>query len=588
MELNNKWTNFFAFILVVAMGALMFFSLKDTALTYDELAHIPAGYSYLKLKDYRINPEHPPLAKDIAALPLMFMDLNWPKDNPAFSDVKNNQWWIQYDTGTQFIWRSNNDPFAIILAARCGMILLTLALGYLIFIFARKRFGNKVALLSLFFYSFCPNFLAHGRLVTTDVGATFGIVLAMHFFLEMFDRPSLKNIILAGLALGIALCFKFSTVLLIPLFGILCIFYAVKREPNIFGFLRYCFYCILAGLVAVFLVIIPLYYIQSYNEPLDKLIYDADSLLEGQNMALWRNISIEVLKIPVLRPLGIYLIGFFKAGHRTIFGNTTFFMGQVNTTAWWQYFPTVYAIKVPLALLFLSMLGIYAYARRAGEKKLLNRIKTNIHIFAMILWLVIYWAVSVFGNLNIGIRHLLPVFPFMMMLCALGLVYFWKHFSPQSKTVRFIFVLVFSGLLIWYAIEPLRAFPDYLSYFNELVWPMDNGRNIVVDSNVDWGQDFYKLHRYAQEHGIRDIKMHFLGGSDPQYFFGSGYTKIDRYSGPQKGWLAISATYFKNGTAIPLADIKKFNPDDTLYYSWLKDTKPTAIIGRSIYLFNIK
>jgi len=587
MELNTKWTNLFAFLLLCAMGALMFFSLKDTALTYDELAHIPAGYSYLKLKDYRINPEHPPLAKDLAALPLQFMNLHWPKDNPAFSDIKNNEWWIQYDTGTQFIWHSDNDPFAIILAARLPMIALTILLGLVIFIFARRYFGNKVALLSLFFYAFCPNFLAHGRLVTTDIGATFGIVLATMLFLQMFRAPNLGNIIWAGLGLGIAFCFKFSTVLLIPFLGFLAICYAWKKDKSAISVFRYIFYCLAAGLIAVFLIIIPLYHIQSYNEPLAKLVYDANTLLEGPQMSLYRNIALQILNIPVLRPLGIYLIGFFKAGHRTIFGNTTFFMGQINNTAWWQYFPVVYAIKTPLAIFVFAALGLWAWAKRAGEKKLLNRLKANFEMTSLILWILIYWAVSVFGNLNIGIRHLLPAIPFMMILIAQGTIYFWKHFSPQNRVGKTLAVLIFWVLIAWYAIQPLRAYPDYISYFNELVGSMENGRNFVVDSNVDWGQDFYKLNRYVQENGIRNIKMHFLGGSDPQYFFGAGYTKIDRYSGPQKGWIAISATYYKNGTAIPLPEIKKYNPDDALYYSWLRNVKPAAIIGRSIYLFKI-
>ncbi|MBC7074413.1 glycosyltransferase family 39 protein, partial [Candidatus Parcubacteria bacterium] len=152
-------------------------SIKDSA-TSDENPHIVAGYSYLKLKDMRLNPEHPPLLKDLAAFPLLFLKLNFPKDSPAWQQVDGPYWWHQFNLGGEFLYHSGNDPDKILFFARLSMILLLIFCGYFIFKFAKDFFGEKVAILSLFFFSFSPTFLAHGRLVTTDVGAGFGVVLA--------------------------------------------------------------------------------------------------------------------------------------------------------------------------------------------------------------------------------------------------------------------------------------------------------------------------------------------------------------------------------------------------------------------------
>ena len=187
--MSQKTTNIIAALLLSIMFISAFTSYLGDSLTMDELSHIPAGYSYLSQKDFRINPEHPPLIKDLAAFPLLFLNLNFPSDSDAWNKDVNGQWAY----GWELLYNSGNNPDQMIFWARLPMVFVLILLGWFLFYWTKKEFGNKVALLTLTLFTFSPNLLAHGRLVTTDVGATLGILLATYFWLEFLKKPSKKN-----------------------------------------------------------------------------------------------------------------------------------------------------------------------------------------------------------------------------------------------------------------------------------------------------------------------------------------------------------------------------------------------------------
>jgi len=202
--------------------------MKGDSATMDEMSHIPAGYSYLSQKDFRINPEHPPLIKDLAAGPLLFLNLNFPTNHSSWTEGINEQWWF----GSQLLYYSGNNPDQIIFWARIPMILLLMFLGWFLFRWARELAGNKTALLVLALFSFSPTLLAHGRLVTTDIAAALGVVMATYFWLKFLKSPTKKNIILAGLIFGLSMLFKFSLALLVPFFAIITVIYAWLFAPG--------------------------------------------------------------------------------------------------------------------------------------------------------------------------------------------------------------------------------------------------------------------------------------------------------------------------------------------------------------------
>ncbi|MEK7596045.1 MAG: hypothetical protein AAB564_00620, partial [Patescibacteria group bacterium] len=173
--ISRKISSIIAGFLLALMFVLMFFSAWNESATMDELAHIPAGYSYLTQKDYRLNPEHPPLIKDLAALPLLFLNINFPADHSSWKNDVNGQW----SFGSVFLYESGNDADKIIRLARLPIMLLTILFGWLFFRWIRRRYGDQTGLLALFFFVFSPTFIAHGRYVTTDIAAAFGFFLGL-------------------------------------------------------------------------------------------------------------------------------------------------------------------------------------------------------------------------------------------------------------------------------------------------------------------------------------------------------------------------------------------------------------------------
>ncbi len=581
--MSNRFTNTIAFFLLASAFVLCFFSLFNDCWTFDETAHIASGYSYLTQQDFRLNPEHPPLIKDLAAAPLLFLNLNFPKEHHSWTQEGEPVWWLQFDFANQFLYQSGNDPDQILLFARIPMLLLFIFLAWFVFFWAKKLFGNKTALLSLFFIALSPTFLAHGRLVTTDVGAALGTVLATYFWLKFLKKPSWKNVLLTSFILGVSLLFKFSLLLLIPFLGIVVLFYIwVYKKP----FLKYIALSALVGLIALIFVIWPIYQAHSFNYPVQQQLKDTAFRLESASAPefiakplLWMSGQ------PILRSLGHYFTGIVMTVSRAGGGNTTFYLGQISAEAWRSYFPIVYLIKIPLPFHILTLLALIWFLISIFRKKNLvikKWLSKYFAEFAMLIFLVIYWTTSIKGNLNIGVRHLLPIFPFTIILVSRATVLWLK--KPAIK-MKHIFV---GFLLLWQVISVILIYPSFLAYFNELVGGPANGYKYVTDSNLDWGQDLRRLTDFVEENKIDKIYLNYFGGGSPSYYLGDKYQRWDAKQKPDQlppnSWLAISVNELQGGRAIP---VKGFN-QKTDHYNWLNQYEPTAVIGHSIFVYYIK
>lgn len=577
--MSNRLTNLIAAGLLILMFFLAFFSMKDISLTMDESAHIPAGYAYLSQKDYRLNPEHPPLIKDLAALPLLTQSLNFPENHPSWLEGVNRQWWF----GNQFLYQSGNDADKIIFWSRIPMILILIFIGWLIFHWARKLGGNFTGISVLFLFALSPTFLAHGRLVTTDVGATLGIVLAIFFYLKFLKNPKKLNIILAGLTLGIALLLKFSCILLLPLFAIITLVYLFlfsekgRKLKNLF---RYVGLGLLV-LVVVALVIWSVYLFHTWNYPLEKQVEDTKYLLSSNPFPTLIRTNVWMAQNPILRPFGHYLLGLSMATQRVAGGNTVYFLGMVSAAGWWYYFPLVYFLKVPLAFHLLTLLAIL-FAIFCWKR---GWLREHFPEFSMLVFLAIYWITSIKGNLNIGVRHVLPVFPFTYILVALAIKK--GYWNLKSIPVRKIIIVSLLILGFWYGFSSLSTFPHYLSYFNEIGEGPENGYKYVVDSNYDWGQDLKRLKNWVEKNNIEKIYVDYFGGGDAPYYLREKYIPWQGTNPhnefPKGNYLAISATLLQGGRGTP---VKGFN-QPTGYYNWLNDYRPVTRAGNSIFIYYI-
>jgi len=594
--MNHKTKiNFIAAILLIIMVVLGFLSMKEESAIMDEVAHIPAGYSYLIKKDMRLNPEHPPLIKDLAAIPLYFIDkINFPEQIPAWQTKVNGQW----DFGFNFLYKSNNDADKIIFWSRIPMLLILLILGLYIFKWTKELFGPSSALFALFLYTFSPTFIAHGRYVTTDVGAAAGFFIATYYFVKFLQSPSKKNLFLAGIFFGIAQIIKFSLFLLIFYFAVLIIIKTILLQKKLvfskkaliqFGsFLKNFLLIIIIGYL---IIVYPLYLFHISGYPQEKQVFDTNYISSHFPLKIINQPLVWMAKQPVLRPYAQYLLGLCMVFQRATGGNTTFFLGEVTNKGWHKYFPIVYLIKTPLVLHIFTIIALIFIAWQIKKpfwirpvKRMFVWSKNHFPELAMLIFLMVYWGASISSNLNIGVRHILPAFPFTYVLITGQIKNIFRRIKKEK--VKMIASSVFGILLIWYAFSSLSIFPYYLTYFNELTGGAKNGYIYVTDSNLDWGQDLKRLTKWIEKNNIQRIKLDYFGGGLPEYYLKEKYEPWWGERNPneaKKSWLAVSATFLQQGRAIPVKGWSQ--PTD--YYLWLYQYEPKTVIGNSIFVYYI-
>ena len=590
--------------LILMMAGSLFLminsSLKESA-TMDELAHIPAGYSYVAKLDYRLNPEHPPLLKALSAFPLLFANLNFPTDIRAWTEDINGQW----DMGTAFIYQSGNDADFIIQLSRIAPILMTLLLILFTYFLAKKVMGEKWALIPAAFVAFSPTFLAHGHYVTTDVAAAFGIVSATYFFAKAIEKNTWKNLALAGIFFGIAQLLKFSMFLLVPYFMLLAgIWGTAKALRADSGKIKELFKQALVQIknLAImfgigYALIYPVYFAFTLNYPIEKQVADTEFLLGsyagGPNKNACAELKIRCLAettikmagSKALRPYAQYALGFLMVSQRASGGNTGYFLGEVSGGGWTHYFPTVYALKESLPLLLLALLalgtGIYAFFKKPFKKikELPNAVATKFPETAMLVFIAVYAVVSIRSPLNIGIRHLMPMMPFIYIL---SLETIRTRFAKAAKPIMII-------ALVWLGVGTAIASPYYISYFNEIGGGINSGYKYVTDSNYDWGQDLKRLDKFVEDNGIDKIAIDYFGGGNPEYYMGD---KVEYWwssrGNPSKvgiNWLALSVNTLQQAKARTAPGFYRAPEDE---YSWIKNPyEPYAKAGTSIFIYKL-
>ncbi|HSX02618.1 MAG TPA: glycosyltransferase family 39 protein [Candidatus Saccharimonadia bacterium] len=592
--------------LLAAMFGLSLGAMVGESAIVDEVAHIPSGYSYLHYGDYRLNPEHPPLMKDLAGLPLQFMNLTFPDHEPAWTTDVNGQW----ESGWNFIYHIGNNADAILFWARLPILLVAIGFGVVLYQFARRRWGVAVGLMTLLFYTLSPNFLAHDHYVTTDLGASAFLFLALISFVRFVEKPGRRSFWLLSLGLAGAQLAKFNAVLLFPyLLLVAIIMAAIWRQPK-GGWVRAKQY--IGGLVGasfVSVVWVWLYYLpQTINMPQavqDKLI--AGSLVSGPATHLVGLFSA-LNNVAIFKPLVQYLLGVAMVFTRVEGGNVTYFNGQVTNGSYHTYFPELFLVKTQVAFLILGLVAlVMALAvyfgrrpfkpwRQFGDSLRAHMLEWTIGGFA-----AFYFVVSVAGNLNLGIRHILPIYVPLFVLVALATVRLVRRLDRQRWGMMAGGTV--AVLLAWYAASALWAYPSFTAYFNEFIGGSANAGNYFSDSGVDWGQDLRNLKAYTERHPeIKRLAVDYFGGGDPRYYFcqrkydakgnliataagynctGSVYEEWHSQNGPYTGqYIAVSETFLENDRYYAALN-------HTMGYEYLRERTPIAKIGYSIYVYKL-
>lgn len=542
MLLKNR-LDVIACLLLILMGSVAILSMNGDSATSDEVAHIIAGYSYLVKQDYRLNPEHPPLLKDLAAIPILFTGIKFPENSSYWTSDPNGQWGL----GRFFLYYSGNNADQILFWSRIPTIILMLLLGLYIYRWSNELYGHRAALIALTLYSFSPNIIAHSRFVTTDLGVTFFIFISFYYFWKFLEKPTRLSFAIATITFTLAQLSKFTAIFLVPIFLLLVI---LKHRPlKSYGLMLFSSFLIVGFYYQLHMVNMPL---NIQHQLIDASITDVTGAYI-QYTTVAKNFLNALADISILRPYSQYLLGFFMAGGHTIVGHTSFFLGEIGKQHW-DYYVVAYLIKEPLASQILSLTAIGLALKKRNRPQPL--------MIGIIAFCGLYLIVFSGAQLQLGIRHILPLFPFIYMLTSGQIARIKK---PAFKAVTVI-------LIIWLAASSLLIFPSYLAYYNELIGGPKNGYVYFVDSNTDWGQDLKRLTHYVSENNISQIKVDYFGGGDPGYYLGQRYVYWEPGYGPTDGWFAVSASnyqWYQNE------------------YAWLKTFKPITQIGYSIFVYNI-
>jgi 4-amino-4-deoxy-L-arabinose transferase-like glycosyltransferase len=594
MENLKKHAGLFAAIMLSAFFLLSITLAWQESATYDERAHIPAAYTYVDRSDMRLNTEHPPLLKDLAGIPLLFLDLSFPYDHP---DWEKSGIHGQWSLGTEFLYGRGNDADLMLFWSRLPIILVALLLGFLIYRFTKELAGTVAGLFALLLYVADPNVIAHSHYVTTDIGIAATLFASFVFFLRFLRNPCRKNIFLAGIFLGLAELTKFSAVLLFPIFGVFAIVYGLTRPDgavttmserfrNMFRFAgRY----IGVALVAFSLIYI-VYAANTVTMPGEKLVEIADIKLGQPNAAArFAHSLVETTsQSALLKPLSAYFLGVGMVFERVGGGNVFYFLGTVGSDADPWYFPIIFLLKetTPFLVLLICTTAYTVYRiAKAGAATplkslpglLAHSFQSRITQYLFGFFILFYAYISITGNLNIGFRHLFPILPLLYVLIAKTTFDFIRRRDFQGERVSRIMI---GFIALWIASVPFLTYPSYLSHFNGIAGGTKHGYEIATDSNYDWGQDLKRLRDFVEQNGIEKIRVDYFGGAEPSYYLGDKYIPWYDQRGPEPGWYAISALFYQES-------LYRKNSEGKPTYAWLRNYEPVARAGDSIFIFYV-
>lgn len=560
---------------VAALIAIIFLQLllmaDRNSATWDEPDHIYAAYMQTTHGDFGLNPEHPPLIKYLGALPLLNMHLQLPP-------MLDRQYRLQEALGGRdFLF--GNDANTILFRVRLATSVITILLALIVFFAAREMFSTGAGLIALSLIAFDPTLLAHSALMTTDAGQACFMMASIYAFYRYIKSPSIGRLLLTGLVVGLALASKHSCVFLFPMLVLIAIAEVLWLQQPAPGettvrrgrlFLNY------AGAVALIAVLSVSVLWASYgfryaarptglqlNPPAAVQFALVPSHAEGAFLAAVNNLHL-------LPESWLY-------GMAHILIQAHIFNSHLPGTTYphpvWFYFPIAMLIKSTLTFLILLAISVWAIAS--------GRLRARREIFYLVIPAAVYMFFAMTGGMNIGVRHVLPVYIFLSVLIA------GAAWALIQRDRRWLYAVVV--LLVFQAVSVLHAFPAYVSYANEAFGGPAHVHELLSDSSSDWGQQLKAVKRYTDEHHIKDCWF---------AYFGQGVIDYNYYGIPCKTLITADSLYFDGPHDVPPAidgpvfmsagvlSGFEFGPGALNAYEQFKSLKPVAVIDYGVFVYD--
>ena len=518
----------------MALGAV-----RGKSVTFDELAHVTAGYSYWITGDYRLHPQNGLLPQRLAGLALL-------SSRPRFPSLDQPAWWTsnEFAMGHHFFYGESNDADAMLWRARCTMVLLSLGLGILVYAWARRLFGPGAGLAALTLYAFSPTMLAHGPLATSDIAAALFFSAATWALWTLLGRVSPATLAAGAAATAGLFLAKLSAVLIVPVVVILAVLRLLSAEPltvalgserRIAGRLQRARVLVGAGLAQVLVVGTIIWGCYGFR-------YDAlRHAVPGRDTLRWETVThvpAVIRGAVAMRALPeAYLFGIASVRHHATV-RRAFLNGRHSWRGWWWFFPYCLAVKTSPVLLVLLLAGAVLAIPRTRTSAGRRELAVLAHRTAP-LWvlLAVYWAAAIASGLNVGHRHLLPTYPPMFILAGGAAAALARHGRVSAAGVV-------AGLGL-HIVGALVQWPHYLAYFNGLAGGSREGYRHLVDSSLDWGQDLPGLRSWVDRQraaektagdDVAPVYLSYFGSGSPEYYGIDAKAGVRRLPGYYDHW----------------------------------------------------
>ena len=555
MKLTSKTTRLLLVVVILLFVGRIASTYRVFNDTTDENLHIGAGLEYLQLGSYTFEIKHPPLGRvAVAILPYFFADLRLtpPYDRPFLS---SHVWAVWETRDADYYWKT-------LTLARAGNLPFAVLLLLFVYRWGVRLYGKRAALTACLIAACCPSLIAHAGLATLDIGPAATTLMAAYFLWRWSHEPNWRYCLLSGGSVALAWMSKFSTIgFLLPM--IVSYFVvarwkrwrsdgSLRREKVRLGLTRaVVFTAVLVSLIwTVYLFDIGRV---SLPDQLRDSKVKTNEAWSPPHVVLARLIDSKILPA---RPFWEGITNLLRNNH---LGHPAYLLGEFSSHGWWYYFPVALAVKSTLPMLALFAMGMFISVCRKAPAS------GRQAIFAIIP-VVVVLGVGMMANINIGIRHILPLYPFLAIVGS-------AIFAGEDRLggrVRPALVVAL-GLLVWHVSESIWAHPDYLPYFNQIA----RGREekFLIDSNLDWGQDKARLGRYMKERGIPSVKLTYSGYTRPKMV--GVNTKPLPPDHPDAGWIAVGAN-----ALVGLDHPRGF-------FKPLEERDPVARVGKSLWLYRV-
>jgi len=511
-----SWPLFFLLTAVASIRVVSTYAVFS--FTSDEPAHIAAGMEWLDKGKYTYEPQHPPLARVMTAI------------LPYLAGSRSQNMAQIWPEGWAILNAGGHYKRTLALA-RLGVLPFFWLAALVTFLWTKRYWGEAIALFATFFFTFLPAILAHSGLATTDIALTATFGAAFYTMLVWLEDPSLKTAIWFGVAVAGAALSKFSS-------------------------LPFLATTVLAGSCA---------YLWSERPPLRQLFQLLKSRLLTLAVAamlasvlIWAGYRFSFARIPAPE----FFAGIEQVRAHNALGHPSYLLGRISNSGFWWFYPVALGMKTPLALLILAGVGtVWCFTR-------FNRGFKYWMPFALAIGIL---AVGFYSRINIGIRHILPIYFPICMLAALG-----THRMLSARQA--VFRWATAGLISWLVVSSAFAHPDYLSYFNELAG--SHPEKILVDSDLDWGQDMYRLAARLKEVGATQVAVDPIIIRNPEIVHDFPPLVPLNPDAPVPGWNAVSLSLLKLRTGM-FAENSRAVP-------WPERLPPTMRIGHSTLLWYVQ